>query len=349
MFIFWDKLNGKLQTGYLHRQYFFELLEFCTGIFEWTLPKGLDPKYLERMLHSWGMAAVTRKDNGEYRLSLGGLDGNLDQYGIGRNWIGDTLGGEHCQGERDKTAAVCFNNSDHTPNLDLIPVSDRLTEIDKSIRAVIRTSRANPVPVGRDKKTVKAFQDIVENIMDGELVSVLSENAMDDYAGRDPFQVIEFTKPQYMQLLQYLYESKESEYRNFYRKYGQNIQSTPKHAQILSAEIQGADSVTFIIPRDMLLQRQRFCEIASSIFQDEFSVRFADPWKSEEARYDAETEKQEAEAEGAAAEVEKTEAEAEKAEAEAEAAADPAESDSERFNRTIDEMIGSMKDGENNG
>lgn len=328
MLIFWNKLNGKLKTVYLHKQYFFELLEFCTGIFRWTLPDGLDPKYVERALHSCGCCGVTKNNAGEYRLSLGGLTGKLDQYGLGDTWIGDTLGGEHCQGIRGETAAVCFNNSDHTPNLDLVPVSDRLTEIDKSIRAVTRTSRANPVTVAHDQKTVNAFNDVVTNVMDGDLVAILSKNALDDYAGKLSVEQIEFTKPQYMQLLQYLYEAKESEYRNFYRKYGQNLQSTPKRAQILSDEIDGADSVCFIIPRDMLEQRQRFCEIASGIFGDTFAVEFADPWASEEIRYDADTEKQEAEAEVAEAEVEKTEAEAEKTEAEAEAAAeDPAADD----------------------
>ena len=311
MIVFWSKMNGKIKTAYLNHQYFFELLEFCSGIFKWTLPDGLDPKYIERALHAEGVCAVTKNPAGEYRLSLGGLQPPLDQYGIGTDWIGETLGAEYCTGERDVTAAVCWNNSDHTPNLDLIPVSDRLTEFDKSIMATLRASRANPLTIAHDQKTVNAFNEVVDKIYDGDLVAILSENVMDDVTNQRSVEVVEFTKPQYMQLLQYLYEAKESEYRNFYRKYGQNLQSTPKRAQVLSAEIAGADSVSFIIPRDMLEQRKRFCEIATKIFGEEFSVEFADPWRSEEERYDAETEKQEAEADLAEAEVEKTEAEAE--------------------------------------
>lgn len=313
MLIFWDKLNGKLKTSYFHKEYFFELLEFCSGMFRWTLPESIDPKYLERALNSSGMCAITKNDAGEYRLSFGGLKPPLDQYGIGTRWIGNCLSGEYCEGTRYETAAVCFHNSDHTPNLDLVPVSDRLTEFDKSIAAFTRSSRAMPLTIAHTEQTVKAFEAVKQQITDGEIVSILSENVMDDFAGRPSVESVEFTKPQYAQLIQYLYEAKESEYRNFYRKYGQNLQSTPKRAQVLSEEIDGADSVCFIIPRDMLEQRERFCEEASRIFGDEFAVEFADPWKSEEERYDADTEKQEAEAELAEAEVEKTEAEAEAA------------------------------------
>lgn len=318
MIVFWNKMNGKIKTAYLNHQYFFELLEFCSGIFKWTLPVGLDPKYVERALNAEGVCGVTINEAGEYRLSFGGLDGELDQYGIGTRWHGDTLGGEFCEGVRGESAAVCWNNSDHTPNLDIIPVADRLAEYDKSIAAFTRTSRANPLTIAHDEETVKAFKAVTNDIMNGDLVSILSQNTLDQYAGKSSVEVVEFTKPQYAQLIQYLYEAKESEYRNFYRKYGQNLQSTPKRAQILSDEIDGADSVCFVIPRDMLEQRKRFCEEASRIFGDTFEVEFADPWASEEKRYDADTDKQEAEAEVAEAEVDKTEAEADKAEAEAE-------------------------------
>ncbi len=318
MIVFWDQLKGKVQTAYAHRLYFFELLDFVTGIFDWTLPNGVDAKFLERYLNASGMCALTRNDKGEYRLSLGGLNPPLDQYAIGTEWIGDTLGGEHCTGIRGETAAICFNNSDHMPNFDLVPVSDRLTEFDKSIKAVTRASRANPLTVAHDKKTVKAFEEVHDKILDGDIVSILSDNALDDMGGRQAVEVIEFTKPEYMRLLQYLYEAKESEYRNFYRKYGQNLQSVAKHAQVTTEEIDGADSVCFIIPRDMLEQRKRFCEEASRIFGDEFAVEFAEPWRSEEQRYDADTAEQLAEADKAEAEADQVEAETEQIEIQSE-------------------------------
>lgn len=318
MIVFWDKLSGKVQTAYAHRLYFFELLDFVTGIFDWKLPDGVDPKFLERYLNSSGCCGLTKNSDGEYRLSLGGLEPPFDQYAIGTRWIGETLGGEECKGTRGETAAVCFNNSDHMPNFDLVPVSDRLTEFDKSIKAVTRASRANPLTVAHDKKTVKAFEEVHDKILEGDIVSILSDNALDDLGGRQAVEVIEFTKPEYMRLLQYLYEAKESEYRNFYRKYGQNLQSVAKHAQVTTEEIDGADSVCFIIPRDMLEQRRRFCEEASRIFGDEFAVDFAEPWRSEEQRYDADTAEQLAEADKAEAEAEQVEAETEQIEIQSE-------------------------------
>lgn len=304
MLIFWDKLNGKIKTHYYHKQYFFELLEFCTGIFEWTLPEGLDGKYIERYLNSSGCCALTRNVVGEYRLSLGGLEPPLDQYGIGTTWHGETLGGESCAGIVGESAAVCWHNSDHTPNLDIVPAADRLTEFDKSIWAATRSARAMPVSVAHDEKTLNAFKDMTQQITDGEIVAILSENAMDDFQNVKAFEQIEFTKPEYNRLLQYLFEAKENEYRIFYRKYGQNMQTSAKHAQVNEDELNGADSVAFIVPRDMLEQRQRFCAEASRIFRDTFSVKFAEPWASEEIRYDADTEQQLAEAEQAAAEAE---------------------------------------------
>lgn len=334
MLVFWDKLKGKIQTQYSHRLYFFELLDFVTGIFEWTLPDGVDPKFLERYLNTSGMCALTKNDKGEYRLSLGGLQPPLDQYGVGTIWIGETLGGEYCTGVRGETAAVCFNNSDHMPNFDLVPVSDRLTEFDKSIKAVTRASRANPLTVAHDKKTAKAFEEVHDKILDGDIVSILSDNALDDLGGRQAVEVIEFTKPEYMRLLQYLYEAKESEWRNFYRKYGQNLRSVAKHAQVTTEEIDGADSVCFIIPRDMRTQRKRFCEEANQAFKDDtFAVEFAEPWRSEEQRYDADTAEQLAEADKAESEADQIEAETEQIEIQSEqieeSGTDPLEDQSE--------------------
>lgn len=321
-FIFWDTLKGKIQTTYQNKLYFFELLEFCCGIFKWTVPDGIDPKFLERYLNSCGAFGLTKNDDGEYRVSLGGLEPPFDQYAIGTHWIGDTLGGEHCDGIRGETAAVCWHNSDHLPNLDLVPVAARLTEFDKSISAVTRSSRANPVTIAHDEKTLRAFTDVRDKILDGDIVGILSENVLDDFQNRKSVEMIEFTKPEYNRLLQYLYESKESEYRNFYRKYGQNLQSVPKHAQAIQAEIDGADSVCFIIPRDMLDQRKKFCVEASVIFGDTWGVEFADPWASEEIRYNAETDQKRADADLSESNVEHMDAETEQIIAETDQIAD---------------------------
>lgn len=311
MLFFYDKLKGNKLTKLLHIRYFTELLQFSLNIFEWTVPESIRPDYLERYLNCEGLAGIQKQPNGEYIVTIGSTLGPLDQYGIGTRYEGNTLGdapgtGNYITGKIGENIAICWHNSAHTPNLDIIRTAETLTEYDKSIYKAVEVSRAQPVFVTRDDTVKNAIEDAAGKILAGDYVSVLSKNVMAEYNGQKGVELLELTQPQMAQYIQYLNEGMDKCYQRYYQKYGQAQQASSKHTTTLLDELHGSDAVSFVSIADMLRCRQEFCKMAAAIWGDVFEVRLSPIWEREYKRYNAEAAKP-------AAELKQIEAEAEQA------------------------------------
>lgn len=317
MLFFYNHLKGKQITAMLNLRYFTELLQFAISIFEYELPETVRAEYLERYLNCEGLAGLKKVDGG-YLLGIGGTYGPIDQYGIGTRFEGNTIGddgkeGNYIAGTIGEDIAICWHNSTHTPNLDIVRTADQLTEYDKSIYKAVQVARAQPVFVARDKSTQDAITDAAGSILDGDYVAVLSKNPLAEYNGQKGLELLPLTNPDVARVIQYLNEGMDKCYQRYYQKYGQAQQATSKHSTTLLDELHGSDSVSFVAVEDMLHEREKFCEMAQSIWGDVFRVRLSPIWRDELERYRAETAKP-------AAELEQIKAEAKSAE---EAAADP--------------------------
>jgi hypothetical protein len=69
--------------------------------------------------------------------------------------------------------------------------------------------------------------------------------------------------------------------KRFYNIYGQPLQTQNKAAQSISDELHGMDSVSFIIPIQMLKCRQALADNINRIFGTEITVEFSECWKIE--------------------------------------------------------------------
>lgn len=290
MLVLWDKLNGKKTTKLLEIRYFAELLQFTTAMFDWDLPESLDAKFLEKYLNANGIFGVIKKQDGTYLAGMGGTTGKLDQYGIGNMFEGDTLGADYVNGKIGDDVAICWHNSAHTPNLDIARTASTLAEYDKSIYRIVQMSRASPIFAARDDTVKNAITDAKNKIIDGDIVCVASDNVLQNYQTGEPLSAVHITDPRYSEYLQFLNEGKDAEYKRYYQKYGHAMQASSKHTTTLIDELHGADSVSFVVPMDMLDCRKKFCETATAIFGDKFDVKFSDLWATEFVKYKAENE-----------------------------------------------------------
>lgn len=290
MIILWDKLNGKQMTKMLHLRYFSELLQFTCKMFEWILPPEIEPEYMERFLNCNGLVGICKTDSG-YKIAMGSTTGKLNQYGIGENFIGETLGGDFSMsGKIGDDIAICWHNGVHTPNLDISRTAETLAEYDKSIFRIVQMTKANPIFAAKDEITKKAIESAETKIVNGDIVCVLSDNALTDYTGRENVTKLDITEPRYSEYLQYLNMGMDYEYKRYYQKYGHAMQTTSKHSITLMDELHGADSISFVIPMDMLKCRKDFCDMANSIFGGGFSVKFSEMWQREFEKYKSENE-----------------------------------------------------------
>lgn len=300
MLFFYNHLKGKEVTKMLQIRYFTELLQFALNIFEWTLPASIRPEYLERFLNCEGLAGIQKQAGGDYLVTMGSTLGRLDQYGIGTQFEGNTLGdapgtGNYITGTIGENIAICWHNSAHTPNLDIIRTAETLTEYDKSIVKAVEVARAQPVFITRDGAAQKAIESAAGRILAGDYVAVLSENVMAEYNGQKGVETIELTQPQMAQYIQYLNEGMDKTYQRYYQKYGQAQQASSKHTTTLLDELHGSDAVSFIAIEDMLNERRKFCKMAAAIWGDVFEVKLSPIWEREYKRYNAEAKKPEAE------------------------------------------------------
>lgn len=293
MLILWEKLNGKETTKFLHLRYFSELLQFTCNMFAWNLPESIKPEYLEKFLNCNGIVGVMKTNENEFTIGMGGTTGKLNQYGIGDMFNGNTLGGgenDYIWGKIGEKVAICWNNTMHTPNLDISRVAQTLAEYDKSIFRITQMTRANPIFAAKNDNVKHAIENAESKIVNGDIVCVLSDNVLSEYQSSENLTKIEITEPRYSEYLQFLNEGKDAEYKRYYQKYGHAMQASSKHTTTLIDELHGADSVSFITPLDMLKCRQEFCEMANEMFGGGFSVDFSDVWKREFEKYKSDNE-----------------------------------------------------------
>jgi len=292
----YSNMKAKDKENLRERAYFSYLLTALSSMFKWTVPKGVEQKYLEQFLHCSGSFGV-QKINGEYAVVENPSRADkLNQYGDGMEVYGVNIKYQ-IRGTIDKDVLVCYNNIDRTPDFDMIRYTDGFSQIDKAIMANVRWSILAPILCASDDKTAFAINKLVDDMLSGKIKCITSEDVLKSLSGNNSNGAysIDITHPERIKNVQYQSELYDVLMRRFFNKYGLNIQNSSKHAQASVDEVHGLDCVSWVLPLDMYRQRKEFCDKASKLWGDEWNVDFNEPWKSELRKYEAETEKQEIE------------------------------------------------------
>ena len=242
------------------------------------LPATIPKRFLESILHANGEVFVS-EINGELIASGGTLSGEVDAYGLGTECIAVCPTGE-AHGKRGVDIAYGINNDTATPDMLAYWISHLLGETDKSIKCNVIFSRFTKIPKVQSEKDKAMFEDIFKKLFDGEPQAFASSNALDLElgAGTETFELTDVNK---IDRLPYLTQFFEDCLKRFYNFYGQPMQNQNKRAQSISDEIHGMDSVSFILPVQMLDCRRAMCEEINRIFGTNISVKFSPLWEME--------------------------------------------------------------------
>lgn len=290
----YEKMKAKEKQLIRERSYFSYLLTSLSNIIKWRYPASLSDtaeRYMERYLHisaSFCCNVPKSEDDKIYICEAPARAGDLDMFGDGEEVTGITRNGINITGKVDKDIVICYNNSDRIPDLDMIRYADGFSQVDKAIMANVRWTILAPILCTRDDKTTKAIEDLVDNILDGKLKCITSEDVIDALSGGrgDGVYSVDITHPERIKNVQYQSELYDVLLRRFFNKYGLNIQNTSKHAQATTDEVHGLDSVAWVLVLDMLKERQRFCDKMNELTgRNEWGVEFNEPWKSEYERF----------------------------------------------------------------
>lgn len=278
-----DFMKNKTQNKIRYATYSNLLFNTMLEMFEWkNLPDSIPKRFLENILHATGEVFISRI-NDKLIASHGTLSGEVDEYGLGTECIAVCPRGE-ANGTRGIDIAYGINNDTATPDMLIYWIAHLLAETDKSIKLNVIYSRLLKIPKVSNEKDKAMFEEILKKVMDGEPQAFASKDSLDLELGNGT-ETFELTDANKIDKLPYLTQFFEDCLKRFYNFYGQPMQNQNKRAQSISDEIHGQDSVSFIIPMQMLKCRQALCDEVNRIFGTEISVDFSPIWKVELAGF----------------------------------------------------------------
>lgn len=279
-------LKPKQTNKVRYLTYFNLFLNIILDMFEWEgLPETIPARFLEMILHSKGEVFVGREDeDAPLVAAAGSLSGDVDDYSMGTECVAVTPN-QDLQGKRNIDIAYGINNKTATPDTLLYWLSHMLAVNDRSMELVSIYARLLPIPKVSDEKDKQMFDELIDKLIDGDPKAFASRNALRSALEENGSETFNITDPRQIDKLQYLSRFADDIIKRFYNFYGQPLQTQNKAAQSISDELHGMDSVSFILPLQMLQCRQALADNINNIFGLDVSVRFSQPWEIEYRKY----------------------------------------------------------------
>ena len=279
-------LKTKMQN-YLREDYYFDiLLQTDIDMFTYEgLPESLDPVWIEKYLIVGGSIGIQKKDEGYIVAPVPARCGEIDQYGDGTDLAGATNNGSPLQGTIGKDCVIIYNRSDRLPEFDNMIDASSLMEIDKSATINVRFSRVAPLYSCTNDTTRKALDNLLNDVMEGQLKTIVSDNITDNLMPESGTQLLDVTEPEKIQYIQYLTQYYDAVLRRHYNRRGLQIRTGTKAAQQSQSEIFGFDAISWVLPLARLKARQDGWQKFNELFDENVQVRFSDLWMQEYEAY----------------------------------------------------------------
>ena len=273
--------DSKLCMRDRYFSHFFHEQNFLTHMFTYdNLPETVDENFLEMYLTSNGTVAWTKEGGKGLIVIRGGRSEDIGLYGLGKKYIGTcndpdmdsitvTIG---------ENAVIGYNNSTMSPCFDFQFYPYLLTEIEKSIIFNVRYARLAPIFEAADSKQKEAIEKLLNDIDDGKMVNVISEDLLKEIEGSGT-KVHNLTDVKEIDKLQYLIKAYEDTLRIFYTKYGLADHGSSKMAQQTVDEVNGDTSSAFTLALNMLYYRRKMIDDVNEMFGTDIVVHFSPAWE----------------------------------------------------------------------
>lgn len=276
----------KLQMRERYFSHFFEEQNFLTHMFIYDdLPESVEENYLEMYLTSNGTVAWKKTKKGLV-VFRGGRTGQVKLYGLGEKYLGTNNDPElgDIEGTVGVDCVVGYNNSTMSPDFDFQFYPYLLTEIEKSLLFNIRYARLAPIFEAADSKDKEAIEKLLNDIDDGKMVNVISENLLKELEGGGT-KAFNLTDVKEIDKLQYLIKCYEDIQRILHTKYGLSDHGSSKMAQQTVDEVNGSTSSSFTLALNMLYYRRKMVDEVNEMFGTNISVRFSPAWELEYSKF----------------------------------------------------------------
>ena len=271
----------------------------------------------------------------------------VDNMGIAKKIT--TQGSDYAlEMEVDKDCILIYNNSALYPDYIFTHFAEQLTETDISMSKLVKWSRMTPIPKAKTDNDIAKYTSIMQRILDGEDINVISDELQLFKDGHDTLDdnVLRLTDESAIDKMHFFDEHHEQLIRRIATLGGLPFSTTAKTSQNLIDELHDMDALSTFIIKDRAACRKDGFERAAAFMAKQgdsfdFEYDLNDILKKqlekpvlENTMQHAEVDRVQSEVDNLTAEAEKFEAEAEESEAAADAAENTDESEGESNDQT---------------
>ena len=262
----------RLVKDYRYMMYFLQLWEILMNQFEYEgLPDSVPAEWIEGYLITNGTCAFGEKD-GKVFVATGGYSGQINGY-VPEDYIAAIPGKGNIEGSAegvaeydekisDKVVVVGWNNTAHSPELELADFAAALCEGRTSEDINVFFSRFLRIPIARDEKEKTVIENAIKAIIEGRFEAVTSPTQFDDIirGSENTRQFLDLVDVKEVDKLQYLNQYMDNLLKRFMRRHGFSLNITNKLAQQTNAEMHGEDDYSMIYPMIQLKYREKMIE-----------------------------------------------------------------------------------------
>lgn len=267
-----------------YRHYVNTEMQMLASMFNYKgLPVSIDINFMELCLINYGICAIVRLSDGSLYAGVPALLPPLDSYGWGTTVELITRNGEVVKSQKvGKDCAIIWNNNTRTSEFDLFRFAESFTNVEMSLRSIVRNSRKAPIPVAKDSKTKTAITEALNNASNGlSDATIINDVALPQQINgmTVDIPVLNLSDVKDVDRLQFLSKYHDDLLRRLATLYGHDMQTSGKMAQQSIDEIQGYDSYSMILPEVRLAERIKGISMVNDVFGLNASVDYSLPWR----------------------------------------------------------------------
>lgn len=267
-----------------YRHYVNTELQMLASMFNYEgLPNSIDTNFMELCLINYGVCAIVKLSNGDLYAGVPSLLPPLDSYGWGTTVDLITRNGEIVKSQKiGIDCAIIWNNNTRTSEFDLFRFAESFTNVEISLRSIVRNSKKAPIPVAKDSKTKTAITEAINNANNGlSDVTIINDVALPQQINgmTADIPVLNLSDVKDVDRLQYLSKYHDDLLRRLATLYGHDMQTSGKMAQQSVEEIQGYKSYSMILPYIRLEERKKGIDMINNVFELNATVDYSLPWQ----------------------------------------------------------------------
>lgn len=271
-FNYYNFLNADAKMYFRNKDYLTIIQDMIASMFDIS---GMDLQqkyYLIKGIINNGKMFVMKDDDGVIIANCNYMSDNRDPYKIFPDEYIVDKGTYHYQGKLRDNQTVAYLTPDMLPLSITQRYATMLSDVDTSMVNNIIYCRISPIISAYNDKTKEAYNEVIDNMIRGELKNVILDSLNMQTMQTNPITVSDISKADYATKIQCLSMFHQDLISRLAMLFGVDYKHLDKQANALNAEMTNGDDYIEIYPRILIS-----C-LRESLKKLGFTVKFSKSW-----------------------------------------------------------------------